>query len=162
MSAAPRNILLATDGSLASLKAARVAVALAASCQGRLRVLAVAEEGPAPPQLSPERREAQLRDAMDHVRRLGAEAGLDVEAVLRRRADAQPYELILEEAEHWPADLLFLGRRSHRGLGRALLGSQTEHVLEFAQLPVVVVPESAAAGEPARIEEEPDRRQPPT
>lgn len=143
MSARSRRFLLAVDGSVASLEAARLAFDFAASCNARVRVIAVVEEGPGRHAQSPEHREAQLQDAVDYVGRLGTDAKLEVEAVLRRRVGAEPYELILQEAGDWSADLLFMGRRSHRGLGRALLGSQAEHVLEFAQLPVVVVPESA-------------------
>jgi len=154
MNAAPRNVLVAIDGSVASLKAARVAMSLAASCRGRVRMVAVADEESerAPPDAlgtgtqTAETRQTQLRDSLEYLRRLGADGGLDVEAVLRHRRGAEPYELILEEADRWPADLLCVGRRSHRGLGRALLGSQTEHVLEFAQIPVVVVPEDRRPG----------------
>jgi nucleotide-binding universal stress UspA family protein len=142
VSSPSRRFLLAIDGSVASLAAARGALDFAALCGARIRVIAVVEEGPGPHPQSPEHREAQLQDAVAYVRRLGAESHVEVEAALRRRAGAEPYELILEEADQWSADLLFMGRRSHHGLGRALLGSQAEHVLEFAQLPVVVVPES--------------------
>jgi nucleotide-binding universal stress UspA family protein len=135
-----RNMLVAMDGSVASLKAARLAVGLAGSCDARVRLVAVLEEAAPPNGHNEGEREAQLRDTLAYVRRLGSEAGLDVEAVVRRGRGVEPYETILAEADQWPADLLFLGRRSHRGLGRALLGSQAEHVLEFAQLPVVVGP----------------------
>jgi nucleotide-binding universal stress UspA family protein len=134
------KFLVAIDGSVASLEAARRALDLAASCKARVRIIAVVEEGPGERAQTPERREAQLKDAVDYVRRLGTESGLTVEAFLRRRAGAEPYELILQEADDWTADILFMGRRSHRGLGRALLGSQAEHVLEFAQRPVVIIP----------------------
>lgn len=140
-----RRLLVAVDGSVASLKAARLAVDLAGSLGGYVRFLAVVDErGPQ----SQEGRETQLRDTLEYVRRLGSEAGLEVEAVLHH-TDGEPYERILEEAEESKADLLFVGRRGHRGIGRALLGSQAEHVLEFARLPVVVVPES---GPPLRTE----------
>jgi nucleotide-binding universal stress UspA family protein len=138
-----RRILVAVDGSVASLRAARAALDFAASCHARIRVVAVADDGAGPQAQTSEQREAQLQDALDHLCRLGSDAGLEVEPVMRRREGAEPYELILEEAAQWDADMLFMGRRGHRGLGRALLGSQAEHVLEFARLPVAVVPESA-------------------
>lgn len=143
MKAPFRRVLVAVDGSVASLKAARFAVDFAVSCSARVRIIAVADENAVGEAQSRERREAQLQDTLDYVRRLGSGAGLEIDAVLRHRAATEPYELILEEADQWTADLLFVGRRSHRGLGRALLGSQAEHVLEFAQLPVVVIPETA-------------------
>lgn len=154
MSALPRTVLVAVDGSVASLRAARLAVDFAASWHARVRAVAIADHegaerlldtGPSSAQPARERRQAHLRDALEYVRGFASDAGVDVEAVLRPRAGAEPYELILREADHCHADLLVVGSRAHRGLGRALLGSQAEHVLEFAQLPVVVVPESAAA-----------------
>ena len=66
--------------------------------------------------------------------------GVTVEPALRVRPQAEPYEAILDELERWSANLLLVGRGSHHGIGRALLGSQTEQVLEFATVPVVVVP----------------------
>jgi nucleotide-binding universal stress UspA family protein len=139
------RILAATDGSVASLKAARLAIALAGSCAARVRIVAVVDDETVPRAQSRKRREDQLRDTLQYLRRLGTDAGVEVEVTLEKGAEAAPFEVILEEADRWRADLLFLGRRSHRGLGRALLGSQAEHVLEFSRLPVVVVPESATS-----------------
>jgi len=143
MSAPRRNLLVAVDGSVASLEAARLALDIAAACHGSVRALAVVDDDTAYDRREGDTRGKQLEHTLEYVRHLGSEAGLEVETVLRHRGSGAPYEVILEEAERWPADQLFMGRRSHRGLGRALLGSQTEHVLEFAPLPVVVVPESA-------------------
>jgi nucleotide-binding universal stress UspA family protein len=146
----PRRVLVAVDGSVASLKAARLTVELATSWHAAVRAIAVADGESAgrlldiagrPGPTARERRQTQLRDVLDYVKRLATDAGLEVDVLLRDPAGAQPYELILDEADRWKADLLFVGRREHRGLGRALLGSQAEHVLEFARLPVVVVPE---------------------
>jgi nucleotide-binding universal stress UspA family protein len=52
----------------------------------------------------------------------------------------EPYEVILSEAEGWAADVIVVGRGTHHGIGRVLLGSQADHVLEFSSLPVIVVP----------------------
>ncbi len=154
MTIPPARVLAAVDGSVPSLQAARVATELAASWKARVRVVAVggaegvgrvldAQGSPGPP--ARERKDAQLKDVLDYVCRLCAEAGVEADAVLRPASGEEPYEGILREAEAWGADLLVLGRSGHRGLGRALLGSQAEHVLEFARLPVVVVPESPRA-----------------
>lgn len=148
-SAPPERVLVAVDGSPASLQAGRLAVTLAASWRASVRTVAVqgnerAERlvdrvggGSAPAR---ERRRAALEDALAHLAQFAAEAGVTVECVVRVRAEAKPYEVILEEVDRWRADVLVVGRGGHRGIGRALLGSQTEHVLEFATLPVIVVP----------------------
>lgn len=143
---APEKVLVAVDGSVASLKAARLAVSLAASWHATVRFISVTDADPGRnpiPTARVEEQAAELRNALDYVCRLGTEAGVAVEGMLRSGHGAQPYERILDEAEDWGADLLLVGRRRHHGLGRALLGSQAEHVLEFAQLPVMVVPEPA-------------------
>ncbi len=56
----------------------------------------------------------------------------------------QPYEAVLDTAIDWHADLIVMGRSDRRATGRPYVGSQTEHVLEFTHVPVVVVPEGAA------------------
>jgi nucleotide-binding universal stress UspA family protein len=147
---APRRILIAVDGSPQALQAGRLAITLAISCHATVRAVAVLgkergerlvdQAGGSGGASARERRRAALADALAYLVRSGTEAGVGVEPDLRVRPDAEPYEVILEEVERWAADLLLVGRGSHRGIGRALLGSQAEQVLEFATLPVIVVP----------------------
>jgi nucleotide-binding universal stress UspA family protein len=146
-----QKVLLAVDGSAGSLRASRLALRLAASWGASIRAIAVAGrdraeqlvDRAAGDQSARERGRASLEDALAHVVRAGAEAGIVVEPVLRVSA-AEPYEAILGEAERWPADILVVGRGHHHGIGRALLGSQAEHVLEFATLPVIIVPAASS------------------
>ncbi len=146
----PQRVLVAINGSPASLEASRFALELAAAWRGAVRAVAVVGDeraerlvdeaaggGEAP---AHERRRAALEDALAHVVRAGQSAGITVEQTLLVRPRVQPYEVILDEADHWPADVIVVGRGHHHGIGRALLGSQTEHVLEFATRPVIVVP----------------------
>jgi nucleotide-binding universal stress UspA family protein len=141
------RILIAVDGSPASLRAAGLAIDLASAWAAEVRAMSVVGDEGAERLLdrfeassAKERRQSGLEYALEHVSRQGARRGVTVETIVRVGEGVPPYELILEEAAQWHADLLFVGRRSHRGLGRALLGSQTEHILEFAHVPVVVVP----------------------
>lgn len=149
MSSPPQRILVAVDGSPTSLRAGGLAIEFAASWRAEVRAVAVlgneraerlVDEGGTGATPARERRRVALEGALEHLVRAGGEAGVTVESVVRVRPRDQPYEVILAEAERWTADLVMVGRGSHRGLGRALLGSQTEHVLEFANLPVIVVP----------------------
>ena len=41
----------------------------------------------------------------------------------------------------WRADLIVMGKTDRRATGRPYVGSQTEHLLEFTRIPVVVVPD---------------------
>jgi nucleotide-binding universal stress UspA family protein len=153
VSAAPsaarfQRLLLAIDGSAGSLQASRLAFRLAQSWGAALRAIAVVGRDRAGALVdraaggssARERARASLEDALAHVIRAGADAGITVEPALRVAEAAEPYEVILDEAERWPADLIVVGRGSHHGIGRVLLGSQVDHVLEFATLPVIVVP----------------------
>lgn len=49
-----------------------------------------------------------------------------------------PHEAILKEAERWQADLIIMGKLGKRGIGRILLGSVAERVIEFSKLPVML------------------------
>lgn len=143
-----QRVLLAIDGSAGSLQASRLAFRLAASLDAALRAIAVvgkdrtgplvdrAAAGPS----ARDRARASLEDALAHVVRAGTEAGITVEPALRVATEVEPYEVILDEAERWAADLIVVGRGRHHGIGRVLLGSQADHVLEFATIPVIVVP----------------------
>ncbi len=55
---------------------------------------------------------------------------------------AQPAQALLEQAKG--ATLLVVGFRGHGGLGEALLGSVSQHVLHHAPCPVVVVRDPVA------------------
>lgn len=152
MTAGVQRILVAVDGSPGSLRASRLALELAAPLGATVRALAVAGKdraeqlvdraGSGAPSAA-ERRRASLEDALAHVVRSGAAVGVTVEFALRVRPEAEPYEVILDEAEQWRSDMIVMGRGRHHGVGRVLLGSQTDHVLEFAALPVIVVPPDA-------------------
>jgi nucleotide-binding universal stress UspA family protein len=50
-----------------------------------------------------------------------------------------PHEVILDEAVSWGADLIVMGKLGKRGVSRILLGSVAERVIEFANLPVLLV-----------------------
>ena len=52
----------------------------------------------------------------------------------------QPARVILDQASAWGADVIVLGRSGVRRVGQPFVGSQVLHVLEFAEVPVVVVP----------------------
>ena len=47
--------------------------------------------------------------------------------------------VILDEAVSWGADLIVMGKLGKRGVSRILLGSVAERVIEFANLPVLLV-----------------------
>lgn len=124
-----RTILVAVDDTPAALAGARLAVELATTLHAEVHAVAVvpASQPDAP------------TSVLDYVRRLAEEADVPV-ATTRRAGDAAPR--ILAEAGSVGADVIVLGRSGRSGLGQPYIGSQTREVLEFADVPVVVVPPS--------------------
>ena len=50
-----------------------------------------------------------------------------------------PHEEILKEAEEFGADLIVIGKLGQRGLRSTLIGSVAQRVIEFSEIPVLVV-----------------------
>ena len=130
------RLFVATDGSPAAVAATRCAVELASDCGGFLRVVTVGEIDARP--LT--RGRADLERSLAHAVRLGTEAGVETTSAIVEGDGRDTYDAILAAATDWGADLLFVGRTGRHGPGRAMMGSQAEHVLEFSDIPVVVVP----------------------
>jgi universal stress protein A len=62
--------------------------------------------------------------------------GLHAEAILRH---GNPYEEIVNAAREIGVDLIVIGSHGYTGLGRLLLGSTADRVLQYAPCPVLVV-----------------------
>ncbi len=67
------------------------------------------------------------------------EHGLNAESSLLECWGRRASDLILEQAEQWPADLIVMGTHGRRGLRRLALGSDAEMVLRSASVPVLLV-----------------------
>lgn len=120
------RILVAVDDSAPSLAAAEYAIDLVRTRPALLRFAMAFEPG----------RDAQA--VLNHVRTLAAHAGVDSTTVTCN--GAPPFDALLAEARRWNADLIVMGRSDMRRPGLRYVGSQTEHVLEFTEVPVLVVP----------------------
>jgi nucleotide-binding universal stress UspA family protein len=141
------RILLAVDDSQASLAAARLAAGLAAALGARLRVVHVAvdhELGEALRRAS-ERPHAGARAVqgqhalLTRVCALAADAGVEAAGEVLTGPAATA---LLADARTSEADLLVIGR-STRASTDPYVGSHARHVLEFAEVPVLVVPPPA-------------------
>ena len=121
------RILVAVDDSGPALAAARFAVELAAQVSAELRFVTVPDGGDP---------DAVLRHVDAMAGRAGLTSSTQVEA-----AGTHPYEAVLDAAVVWRADLIVMGKTDRRSTGRPYVGSQTEHLLEFTRIPVVVVPD---------------------
>jgi nucleotide-binding universal stress UspA family protein len=82
-------------------------------------------------------REQQARDALAYVRRRADEAGVPCETVLA--ADAAPFEAIERIAHDHDCDLVVLAAHARRGLRARLLGGETEKLLAYGTVPLLIV-----------------------
>lgn len=148
----PRNILVAVDGSEASLDAVAYADDLADTCGADLTLLYAAR-----PHSTLSSRES-LRDLerVEHIE-VRAEDLLqaEVDAVLVKAAakvsclpksrvervsrTGDPTESIVEYANDHGADMIVMGSRGLGNLGGLLLGSVSHKVMQLAQCPCLVV-----------------------
>lgn len=121
------RLLVAVDDSAPAFAAAAIAIDLARKQEADLLVVTVAEPG------------VNSAAILDHVAGLARRAGVEATGIT---ADGgQAFEALLTVAHEWGADLVIMGRSDVRRPGQPYVGSQTEHLLEFTDIPVLVVPE---------------------
>ncbi len=137
------KILLATDGSDASARAARLIAPFLSETDevGVVVVLSYAlhpyGEGEDPERLERVKTASAAADAV-------AKPVVDTLSHLGDRVSVgyrfgYPSDEIALEADEWEPDIIVLGRRGLRGPVR-WLGSVSEHVLHHAKVPVLLVP----------------------
>ena len=143
---APARILLGFDGSLDARAAVRTIASREWPEKSEIRVLAVLaptiSDSPLLP-WTPEQvaqREASARDWMQKQVEVAEEelrsSGLAVTPVITA---GDPKRALLDEADGWGADCLFIGARGHNRLVRFMLGSVATAVATRAQCSVEVV-----------------------
>lgn len=151
------RILLAVDDSPAGLSATRVAMALAQVCRADIRAVTVLIDGPLEAQLSGigngsessralrERRGGGQTALLRHVTEIGKahEVVPQTSALL-----GEPAPTILAQARDYRPDVIVIGRSDRRRTGEPYVGSEVRHVLEFAEVPVLVVPATGSALSP--------------
>jgi nucleotide-binding universal stress UspA family protein len=144
-----KHILVAVDGSHTSELALREAINLAKTLKSQLRLVhAVDEIGSTmySPEYPPSDEifasmEKAGRDILDKAAATAAEAGVktDTKLVEIKTLGRRIPEVIAEEAEAWPADLVVIGTHGRRGLSRMLLGSVAEGIVRVSAKPVLLV-----------------------
>ncbi|GAB2856326.1 universal stress protein [Nocardioides pacificus] len=141
------RILVAVDDSPAALGAVQVAVDLALLSGGRIRFVHVIGDGDLLRALSgighdaglAAKREQAATSLLRHVAAVAGRAGVAAETA---RLTGEPAGSLLAAARDWDAHLIVMGLWDVRGAGRAYVGSVTRAVLEFSDVPVVVIPRS--------------------
>jgi nucleotide-binding universal stress UspA family protein len=134
------RILLATDGSEYSRKAAERALTLVQDSGGTLKVVSVLEISPHIYAVAPELTEEKIklpRQYAQEVKDLAASRGIIAEDFVREAESAD--EVIIELVRQTDIDLIVMGSHGRTGLKRLLMGSVTERVIGNAPCPVLVV-----------------------
>ena len=121
-----KRILVGIDDSKTASVALRHAIGLAKQHGARLRLVSVADEAG----LDVAPYQTELWDA-----RIKADTKLiEMEGIGRRTA-----ELIVKEAQGWPAELTVVGTHGRRGFSHLFLGSVAEGVIRLSSGPVLLV-----------------------
>ena len=134
-----RRILLATDLSSASEKAAEEALELARGLRAELLVVSVIDpttRGPGPHVARMDQRRAAREVAAQALVVRGRRAGVAVEFLVW---EGEPGPAIIEAAEAEHADILVVGTRGRSRVERMVLGSVSDHVVRHAPCPVLIV-----------------------
>jgi nucleotide-binding universal stress UspA family protein len=143
-----RNILIPTDGSPLSRKAAKNAVRLAR--EQKAKVTAVYVSPPYTPTAgegmymvhfeSPQAYAARARSVasrcLGFVRKAASAAGVRYEEI--HASSDFPYDEIVRTAARKKCDLIYMASHGRRGASRVILGSETSKVLAHSKVPVLV------------------------
>jgi nucleotide-binding universal stress UspA family protein len=140
------NALVATDGSESALRGARYAAYLATNLSCKVTLLHVVEFPPIPYYfggVTEEERgrfENEVRESGRSILRLTqkplADAGISVNLELR---EGRPADVICACAVEGQFDLIIVGNRGRGMVGRVLMGSVSNEVVQAATCPVLVV-----------------------
>jgi nucleotide-binding universal stress UspA family protein len=139
------TILLAVDDTPDSLAAARLAIQVAGALHVPLRAVHVRADdsvdtalalASSSPSLADRRRRSD-QAVLDRVAAMAEDAGVEIDS---RLLTGPVGPAVLDAARDCHAVLVVLGKSARAASGEPYVGSQTRHVLEFSDQPVLVVP----------------------
>ena len=143
-----KHILVPTDGSALSLRAARSAVSMAKAHRARITVLYAAPEYH--PDISGDYFpanfvplavfEKQIQKTADkylgQIKKLAGVGGVQCSALYA--SNDSPYQAIIKAAKAHKCDLIFMASHGRSGIAGLLIGSETNKLLTHCKLPVLV------------------------
>lgn len=144
-----KHLLLPTDGSKLSEKAAKQAVELAAALGARITAFYVAPPYPIP--YYPEGVIVEPLSVKDYEKMTAQQAARILARIAKLAATAgvpcagahiiqdAPWEAILAAAKKHKCDAIVMASHGRRGITGMILGSETQKVLTHSKLPVLVV-----------------------
>jgi nucleotide-binding universal stress UspA family protein len=141
-----KTILVPTDGSDLSEKAAHGAVDLAKLTGGRIIAISVAEPYPFTPlmegaftadlTLYDQQTQKLAQMHVDRVAKIAAKSGVTCEKLVAQSFN--PYEEIIKAAKEHHCDLILMASHGRKGLSKLFVGSETQKVLADSTIPVMV------------------------
>jgi nucleotide-binding universal stress UspA family protein len=141
-----KRILVSTDGSDISRKAAQSASRLAKASGAELFTIsvkepfpysAISEMQPVPPQEFFDAQERIARERVQGVMDLAKAEGIACQAYTVEAL--HPWEAIIDHAKAQNCDLIVMASHGRKGLSALLIGSETQKVLTHSSVPVLVI-----------------------
>jgi nucleotide-binding universal stress UspA family protein len=142
-----KKILVPIDGSETSAKGLLEAQKLAKNQQATIRLIHVINELMVVATYEATIYSGELINALrengqkilNDARQKVVAAGIPVETELLEAHGGQAGQVIVKDAEQSHADIIVLGTHGRRGLSRLVMGSDAEHVVRLAKVPVLLV-----------------------
>ena len=142
-----KHILIPTDGSPVSNKAAKAGIALAHALRAKVTAYSALEElqftyaeGFTFDQKTIDGYEQGARKAgqksVDAIGKMAKAAGVSFASVVTKAY--APYEGIINAARKQKCDVIFMASHGRRGFSKLIMGSVTQKVLTHSKIPVVV------------------------
>lgn len=141
-----KRILVAVDGSSTSERALEEAINLAKHTNGRLRIVHVANSAAYLESASigfnvgaADSMTQQNRDLLGMAYETAMSAGVAAEVKLIESETSRIAQVVADQADAWPADLIVAGTHGRRGASRVILGSIAEAISRVANKPVLLI-----------------------
>lgn len=142
-----KHILISTDGSPVSNRAAKAGIALAKALRAKVTAYSALEEpqmfyaeGYVPTQALIDGFVQRAREVgqkrVDAIGKMAKAAGVPFASVVTKAFS--PYEGIIAAARKRKCDLIFMASHGRRGLSKLIMGSVTQKVLTHSRIPVVL------------------------
>ena len=138
-----KRILIPTDGSDPSIRAAEFAIELAKHFESEIVAIYVIDRVILEEVSKIHERhglEEEIRRkaerCLNYIVKSAEKKGLKARSIL---VEGQPHDQIVRHAESLKADMIIMGSKGRRGMNRILIGSVAERVIEYAPCPVLVI-----------------------
>ncbi len=125
------EILVPTDGSKVAERAGTVAVQMAELFGANLTVVSVREPG----------NEKRAKQAVRNIEETATEAGITPQTEIIDDEETAIHRAIIDFTEEHAIDVIVMGTHGRTGIGRFLLGSVAEQILQESPIPIVTVHE---------------------